>query len=134
MSIATYSAIAGMRSSMLRLEVSARKVAGAGAVTTASAARVDGGPVYVLTPVDQTDFARPVPAVSAVATRSSSPAWIAAQQDATGDAGAMAAGAAEVNLAQEAFEQASARASFIANAKTLQVTQDMVKQLFELEG
>ena len=44
----------------------------------------------------------------------------------------MGAGAAEVNLAQEAFEQATARASFIANAKTLQVTQEMVKRLFEI--
>ena len=33
----------------------------------------------------------------------------------------------------ETLEQATAQASFTANAKTLQVTQAMVKQLFELD-
>ena len=133
MSIATYSALAGMRSAMLRLETSARNVARAGATQATSATTADGGPVYLVTRVDQMDLPRPVPAVSSVSTRSSSPAWMAAQQDPAGEPGAMGAGAAEVDLAQEAFEQASARASFIANAKTLQVTQEMVKQLFEIE-
>jgi flagellar basal body rod protein FlgC len=50
-----------------------------------------------------------------------------------GDAAATAE-AAEVDLVAEAFEQASARASFLANAKTLQITQDMVKRLFELDA
>ncbi len=123
-----------MRSAMLRLETSARNVARAGAIQATSATTADGGPVYLVMRADPSDLPRPVPAVSGVGTRSSSPAWMAAQQDATtGEAGAMGAGAAEVNLAQEAFEQATARASFIANAKTLQVTQEMVRRLFEID-
>jgi hypothetical protein len=132
MSIATYSALAGMRSAMLRLEASARNVARAGATQATSATSADGNPVYLVTRVDPMDFPRPVPAVSGVSAPNSAPAWLAAYQDATGG-GADGAGGGEVNLAQEALEQATARASFMANAKTLQVTQEMVKQLFELE-
>jgi flagellar basal body rod protein FlgC len=119
-----------MRSAMLRLETSARNVARAGATQATSATTADGGPVYLVTRVNPSDLPRPVPAVSGVSTRSSSPAWMAVQQDGTGEAGAVRA---EVNLAQEAFEQATARASFIANAKTLHVTQEMVKRLFEID-
>jgi flagellar basal body rod protein FlgC len=134
MSIATYSALAGMRSAMLRLETSARNVARAGATQSTSATSGDGGPVYVVTRLDQADFARPVPAVSSVSMPNSAPAWLAAQEDTSGGGGAPGGGADEVNLAQEALEQASARTSLMANAKVLQVTQDMVKRLFELEG
>jgi hypothetical protein len=131
MSIATYSALAGMRSAALRLEVSARKVASVGATRTGSASRVDGGPVYLLTPVDQAGLAGQVPAVSGVSTRNGAPAWMASYQDAAGNPDTAPA---EANLAAEALEQATARASFIANAKTLQITQAMVKQLFELKS
>ncbi len=118
-----------MRAATLRLEASAYRVATAGATRVRP---VGGGPVYVLTPVDQTAGAGPVRPVSPVtpAVQNSVPVWLAAYQ---GEAGAGTAVEAEVNLAAEAFEQASARASFLANAKTLQITQDMVKQLFELD-
>jgi flagellar hook protein FlgE len=133
MSIATYSALAGMRSAVMRLETSARNVARAGA-TQATSGNSDAGPVYLVTGVDPTNFPRPVPAVSSVSTPSSSPTWMASYQDASGERGTEGAETGEVDLAQEAFEQATARASFMANAKVLQVTQDMVKRLFELDG
>jgi hypothetical protein len=79
MSIAVSTAISGMRTAALRLEASARHVAGAGATTT----------------------------------------------EASTSAG-------DADLAAEALEQASARASFMASAATLRITQDMVKRLFEV--
>ena len=132
MSIATYTALAGMRSAVMRLETSARYVARAGATAVVSGS-ADGSPVYLVTGVDPTNFTRPVPAVSSVSTPSSSPTWMASYQDASGESETGAAQTGEVDLAQEAFEQATARASFLANAQVFQVSQDMVKRLFELE-
>jgi flagellar basal body rod protein FlgC len=131
MSLAIHSAYSGMRAATLRLEASAYRVATAGA---ARVRPVGGSPVYVLTPVDQTADAGPVRPVSPVtpAVQNSVPVWMAAYQGGGDVAGT--AVKAEVDLAAEAFEQASARASFLANAKTLQITQDMVKQLFELDA
>jgi flagellar basal body rod protein FlgC len=123
MSIAIYNAMSGIRAATVRLEASARRVAAATGVQSPSA----GAPVYILTPASQ---ARPVEPVGPTAgVRNTAPVWMAAyQNDADGAAGA------SVDLAAEALEQASARSLFLANAKTLQVTQDMVKRLFELDS
>jgi hypothetical protein len=118
-----------MRAATLRLEASAYRVATAGATRVQP---VGGGPVYMLTPVDPMTGAGPVQPVRPIApaVQNSVPVWLAAYQ---GAGGAMTT-EPDVNLAAEAFEQATARASFLANAKTLQITQDMVKQLFELDA
>jgi flagellar basal body rod protein FlgC len=131
MSPAIHSAYSGMRAATLRLEASAYRVAGAGATRVQ---HLTNAPVYVLTPLAQAGAAGPVRPVSPVApaVRNSVPVWLAAYQG--GGDGAGTAMEPEVDLAAEAFEQASARASFLANAKTLQITQDMVKQLFELDA
>jgi hypothetical protein len=107
----TFSALSGMRLAELRLETSAGKVANAGAsdflvrVAQASPAAPAGG------------------APSTV--RNSAPVWMAA-------GGAADDANADVDLGAEALEQAEARTSFMANAKVLEVSQDMVKRLFEL--
>src|SRR3990172_976533 len=131
MSLAIHSAYSGMRAATQRLEASAYRVAAAGATRVQP---VGGGPVYVLTPVDPMTGAGPVQPVRPIApaVRNAVPVWEAAYQGAGG--GGARTTEPDVNLAAEAFEQASARASFLANAKTLQITQDMVKQLFELDG
>ncbi len=99
----TSSAVSGMRSAALRLETSAGRIANAS---------------YLLVPVGQTG--RVAPAGGAPSSvRNAAPVW-------------MAAGGAEFDLAAEALEQADARLSFTANAKVFQVSQDMVKRLFEL--
>jgi flagellar basal body rod protein FlgC len=130
MSLAIHSAYSGMRAAAQRLEAFAYRVAAAGSTRVQP---VGGGPVYVLTPLDQA-AAVPVQPVSPVApaVRNSVPVWVAAYQGA-GDGGD-AAGGPEIDLAAEAFEQASARASFLASAKALQISQDMVKQLFDLDA
>jgi hypothetical protein len=131
MSLAIHSAYSGMRAAALRLEASAYRVATAGATRVQP---VGGGPVYMLTLVDPMTGAGPVQPVRPIApaVQNSVPVWLAAFQGG-GDAAGTAVDA-DVNLAAEAFEQATARASFLANAKTLQITQDMVKQLFELDA
>jgi hypothetical protein len=123
------SALAGMYSATLRLEASARRIAGAGATRTQTSAGAGGGPAYLLMPVGSAAVAAPA------GVRNSAPVWMAAYQDdaGAGEADGLAAGA-DVDLAAEAFEQATARASYMANAKTLQITQEMVKRLFELDA
>jgi hypothetical protein len=96
-----------MRVAELRLEASARKVAGSG---------------YLLVPLGQ--VSQPSPAVStAPAVRNAAPVWMAA---------AGGAAASDLDVGGEALEQAEARTSFMANAKVFAVSQDLVKQLFEL--
>jgi flagellar basal body rod protein FlgC len=123
MSIAIYNALSGIRAATLRLDASARRVAAATGVQSPNA----GAPVYVLTPAGRASPVAPVGPT--VGVRNTAPVWMAAyRNDGGGAAGA------SVDLAAEALEQASARSLFLANAKTLQVTQDMVKRLFELDG
>lgn len=128
------SAVSGMRAATLRLEASARNVANVssrGALPSAGAA---GPQVYLLVRVDQTSLAGPgAGGGTKAAVRNVSPAWMAAYDpDASfADADGMVA-APNVDLMSETLEQVSAEISFMANVKTLQATQEMVKRLFEL--
>ena len=114
------SANLGMRAAALRLQASARNVANAGSpgAPSANAARIQ--PVYVLTRIDQSGLAAPVASGATPSVRNAAPLWMAD------------AGAGNADMAHEALEQADARISFLANAKTLEVAQEMVKRLFEL--
>ena len=65
--------------------------------------------------------------------RNVSPAWRAAYDPDAGftDASGMVA-EPSVDLVDEALEQATAEAAFLANLRTLQTAQDMVKRLYQL--
>lgn len=104
------SSVSGMRVATLRLEVSARNVA------AASSARAPH--IYVLVPPSP-PVQSPAPARATAPVRNVSATWMAGSDGAAG-------------LIGETMEMAMAETSFIANAKTLETAQAMVKRLFDL--
>lgn len=118
-------AVTGMRAATVRLEASARNVAKAGTRGVSPSTAANGTPVYLLTQVDQSSVPPPTGGVVA-SVRAVAPVWMAAAESEP-------APEPDVDLGAEAQEQAGARTSFLANAKTLEVAQEMVKRLFELE-
>lgn len=110
------SAVSGMRVATLRLEASARNVA------AASSARAPH--VYVLVPPSP-PVPSPAPAGATAPVRNVSATWMASYAPDAGSDGA-------ADLIGETMEMAMAESSFIANARTLETAQAMVKRLFDL--
>jgi flagellar basal-body rod protein FlgC len=135
MSIAISSALLGMRAATLRLQTSARNVANVNSQGTLPSTGSNSPQVYLLVAVDQVSLAGPggTGGGTSASVRTPAPTWMAAYQPNAGFADSKGLVAdPNIDLVAEALEQATARASFMANAKTLEVTQDMVKRLFEL--
>jgi flagellar basal-body rod protein FlgC len=125
-------AVSGLRAATLRLEASAGNVANIGS----RGALPPGAPqAYQPVRVEQTSMTRPGGAGGGTmaAVRNVSPAWRAAYDPGAGfaDASGMVA-EPNVDLIGETLEQATAKAAFMANLRTLQTAQDMVRRLYEL--
>ncbi len=121
------SAVSGMRMATLRLEGSARNIANLNSKGTPPLGGANAPPVYLLVRADQIASAAPasVPSGTMLPVRNVSPTWMATYDQDSGYAGGS-------DLTGNMLELTSAEHSFIANARTFETAQEMVKRLFEL--